>query len=364
MRVLQVMSELDGGGVERLMYEYCRRIPEIQFDFTITAKNEGILEKPLKELGCNIYHTAKIRENPLLYIKQLKNVIANGKYDIVHSHISYGSAFAMYLAAKCGVKVRIAHSHDAYIPQTFAGKIERQMFTAICKKYATDLFACGNDAARWLWGKKVFNEKKIYIVHNAIDTKQFAFSEETRYKMRKELGIENKLVVGHVGRFTVQKNHRFLVRIFAEVKKLREDAVLLLVGRGVLEEEIKEQVRALGLGKDVLFLGVRNDVAALLNAMDIFVLPSLYEGLPVTLVEIQANGLASIVSDAVTAEIKLLDNIEYFSLNRSMKEWAKQIVSCDIHKRNVNGIEIIANSGYDVNIEAIKLKEKYAKLVY
>lgn len=357
MKILHILPELDGGGIERILYDYCSRmILDVQFDFVVTSKREGILEEPLKKLGCRIYHVARMRENFELYLKQLDTIFRNGKYDIVHSHIGYKSFLALYYAKKYGVTVKIAHSHTCNVPETKKEKCDRLIFASLTKYMATDLFACSHSAAKWMW------HNDCYIMNNAINTTQFAFSKEKRTTIRKAFGIEDKFVIGNVARFSWEKNHEFLINIFAEIKKLRDNAVLMLVGRGDLEEIITKQVKELGLEKDVLFLGVRNDVPDLLNAIDVFLLPSKHEGVPVTLVEAQANGLPMFVSDTVTKEIKLADNVAYLSLSDTATTWAKTIVEAN-NQRNENGIETVVSNGYDIEAEAEKMKQKYYELL-
>lgn len=355
MKILEITSELDGGGVDRLLYDYCSRlIPDVQFDFVATSKFEGMLEQPLKDLGCNVYHIAQLREDLKLHKKQLSEILENGQYDIIHDHSGYKAYFNLKLAKKLGVKGRIAHSHIAYIPESAKNRLQRKIVTLLTKVYATDLFACGRDAAKWMWGEK----DDVYIMTNAIHTERFAFSEETRNRIRKELGLEGKFVIGDVARFSYQKNHEFLIRIFAQVKKLRSDAVLVLIGRGELEDDVKQQVKDMGLTDSVIFMGVRNDVPELLNALDIFLLPSRFEGLPVTVVEVQANGLATFAADTITDEIKLLPNVNYLPLEMSAAEWAKAIVKADI-SRIMNGL---SNSKYDIEYAVNSLKDRYEKI--
>lgn len=353
MKVLEITSELDGGGVERLLYDYCSRmISEIQFDFIVTSKVEGILEKPLKDLGCNIFHIPQIRGDYKAHCATLEDIIKNGRYDIVHDHSGFKAWCNLRIAKKCGVKVRIAHSHQSFMSETLKQRIERLLSTPITKRYANHLFACGVDAAKWMWGKKKFEHGDIYIMKNAIDTKRFTFSEEKRENIRNKMNLQNKFVIGNVARFSYQKNHEFLIRIFSEVKKNKENAVLMLIGRGELEEDIRKQVKELNLLDSVIFMGVRDDVYDLLNVMDLFLLTSRYEGLPVTLVEVQANGLASIVSDKVTKEIHLLENMKYLSIDLPPQEWSNEIL-------NYNCERIHEENDYDISKCVEDLKKEY-----
>lgn len=358
MRVLHILSELDGGGVDRLLYDYCSRIiSDIEFDFVVVSKKEGILEQPLKDLGCKVFHVAQMREDLNRHNAELMSIMRNGNYDIVHIHSGYKAYFDLRCAKKCEVKCRLVHSHLAFEPEKFRQRLERMIFTPLTKMLATQLCACGRDAAVWMWGAKAYASGKVFVMRNAIDVKRFQFNSAKRDELRKQLGLEGKFVIGNVARFSYQKNHEFLLKIFKEVLKKRHDAVLLLVGRGELFEEVQQQAKDLGIFDSIVFLGVRNDVPELLNAMDVFVLPSRYEGLPVVLVEVQGNGLPVFASDKITDEIKLNDNVDYLSLD-NVDEWADKICLCDTERVNVD----MSEYGYDIDVEAKNLKEFYVRL--
>ena len=359
MKILEITSDLDGGGVDRLLYDYCSKLAKnIQFDFIVTSKGEGILEKPLKDLGCNVYHIPQIREDFKAHSKELERILKSNSYDIIHDHSGYKAWCNLRVAKKVGVPVRIAHSHQAYMVESFKQKIERKLSAPITKFFATELFACGNDAAKWMWGKRSLRKGNVYIMKNAVNAESFSFSAQKRSAIRAELGIEDKFVVGNVARFSFQKNHEFLIRVFAELKKICDGAVLLLVGRGETEDEIRSLVKDLELDDSVVFMGVRNDVPDLLNAFDTFVLPSRFEGLPVTLVEIQANGLPAVISDSVTQEMKISDDLNFIPLSIPAGEWAKAISE----KHRNRSENLIINTPYDLKKATDELKLKYLSL--
>lgn len=360
MRILEITSDLDGGGVDRLLYDYCSRMTnDIQFDFVVTSKTEGILEKPLKELGCKIYRISQIREGLKKHNNQLKKILTDNHYDVIHDHSGYKAWCNLRVAKKCGVTARIAHSHQAFMSETNKQKIMRILSTPITKMYATELFACGNDAAKWMWGEKTFNSGKVYIMKNAIQAEKFNFSQEARERIRCEYDITDKFVIGNVARFSYQKNHEYLINIFAQVKKIRADAVLMLIGRGELEDAVKAQVEELGLQDSVIFMGVRNDVPDLVNAMDVFVLPSRFEGLPVTLVEIQANGLPAVISENVTKEMTISQDFTFIPLIQPISGWAKTIAE----KQRNRSENLIKNTIYDLNVATNDLRSKYLSMI-
>lgn len=359
MKILEITSDLDGGGVDRLLYDYCSRMTnDIQFDFVVTSKTEGILEKPLKELGCKIYRISQIREGLQKHNNQLKKILTDNHYDVIHDHSGYKAWCNLRVAKKCGVTARIAHSHQAFMEETTKQKIMRILSTSITKMYSTELFACGNDAAKWMWGEKAFNNGKVYIMKNAIQTERFNFSPEKRERIRSEYNITDKFVIGNVARFSYQKNHEFLIKIFAEVKKIRNDAVLMLIGRGELEDAVKKQVSELDLEESVLFMGVRNDVPDLLNAMDVFVLPSRFEGLGMVYIEAQFNGLRCLASDRVPKEANITDSMVYLPLKEE-HEWASRIIE-NSHDRFVpNSREA---DEYNIEFATQKMIVKYYEM--
>lgn len=365
LRVLHITSELDGGGVERLLFDYCSRMKDsVHFDFVVCSDEQGILEEPLKELGFNIFRITQIRKSILKNYRNLRDICEKGKYDIVHVHSGYKAVIALACAIKAKIPVRIAHSHTAYTPEAETSRIIRKIITSITKHYATDLFACGLDAAIWMWGRNEWEKGNVHVMTNAIETNSFAFSQEKRDTIRGKLGITERFVVGNVARFSYQKNHEFLIKIFVEIKKLRDDACLIMVGRGELEDEVKSQVMALGLEKSVIFMGARNDVPELLNTMDVFVLPSRYEGLPVTLVETQANGLKCFISSNVTDEIALKELVTFISIEDPPNVWAKMIINTENNiSRRFEYKDRIAELGYDIKYEAGKLESLYNRLV-
>lgn len=361
MKVLHMTSALDGGGVDSILFNYCTRMmPEVQSDFLVSSDYEGVLERPLLDCGCKIFHIEKIRGQLFVRQQHIKKILETGGYDIVHDHSGYKSFFLLELAKRLGIQCRIAHSHIAFVPESIKRSIERKFFTYASKKVATNLFACGVDAALWMWGRKCFNDGKIKIMPNGIDTKEYRYSDFYRQKLRNDLGIGDKFVIGCVARLTEQKNHIFLLRIFRKIKENVPDAILLLIGQGELFDEIKKETEELNIYDSVRFLGVRTDVAQLLSVMDVFVLTSKYEGLPVTLVEAQANGIPIVTSDSITEEIKINSNYKMISLNEPELRWAQTIIDSR-NNRISNVINLIKK--YDIDILSVKQKQWYMKQV-
>lgn len=361
IKVLHIVSALNGGGVENLLLNYYTHMDKdrFKFDFIVHGDNIGALESNFKRLNSAIYHIPSKHESFLKNLSAMKQIITDGNYDVVHVHQGTIGVFPMYYAKKAGVKVRINHSHIAYKEKTFFEKIIDILFLPFLKKYSTHWFACGLDAGRFLWGDKAVENGKVIVMNNAIDIDKFTFNADMRRRKRKELALDDKFVIGNVGRFTYQKNHEFLIKIFSEIHQKDNSAVLLLIGEGEFEEDVKEQVKNLGLSEAVKFLGIRNDVPELLQAMDVFLLPSRYEGLPVVLVETQAAALKSVASDTITKEVKVTNYLDYISLERDPEYWANEVLRYRDGYERYNTSEEIKNGGYDIRLEAGKLEQIY-----
>lgn len=364
IRIAQIIGKWVGGGVEAVVMNYYRNIDhsKIQFDFICDEDSTNIPYEEIEKLGGKIIIVPpyqKINQ----YTKQLTKVLQEGKYKIVHSHINALSVFSLYCAKKAGVPVRIAHSHSTTNKAEWKKNLMKQCLRPLSKIYATDYMACTEHAGRWLFGNKVFDSGKVYVLNNAIDLKKYEYNEKMRKTKRKELNIdENTIVIGHLGRFMKQKNHAFLIDVFAEIHKKNEHTVLILAGQGPLMEEIKAKVEELGLEKSVQFLGQRNDANELYQAFDVFVLPSIYEGLGLVLIEAQCAGNLCFASTEVPEIAKVTDNLKFVPLSESPEKWADIILNTlSNHKREEHTKEI-QNACYDIKEEAKKLEKKYNEL--
>ena len=360
MRILEVCVDLDGGGIDRYLLNYCSRIPEMQFDFAVVDSKIGILEPQLEALGCRIFRVPRQSHGIRANYHAIKKILMDTHYDAVHVHLGYRGAVALWCAKQCGVKTRIVHAHIAAEPESTKQRLVRKGFTVLVKRLATHLAACGVDAAKWVWGEKTYAQGKVIIHNNAIETAKYAYSEEIRRTVREDLGLnETTLVVGHVGRLCAQKNQLRLLDIFEDVHRMRPDSVLLLVGRGEQEEFIRRKIEELGLSDAVRLLGVRDDVSQLLSAFDVFVFPSTHEGLPFTLIETQCNGLPAISADTVTPLVKLGENVQFLSLSECDDVWAQTALIAAEQGHDVHGADCVADAGYDINREAQRLRDYY-----
>jgi capsular polysaccharide biosynthesis proteinCps4H len=332
--VAQIMGKWVGGGVESVIMNYYRHLDrsKVQFDFICDEDSTRIPYDEIKKLGGRVFLVPKYQNLPK-YLKALEKLFKENQYRIVHSNINTLSVFPLYAAKKVGVPIRISHSHSTSNPKEWKRNLIKNILRPFSKRYATDYFACSELAGRYLFGNKAFDQGEVKIIHNAIDIEKFKFDEVARKKLRKEFGIKDStVVIGHVGRFVQQKNHTFLVDVFNEYYKKNPDSKLLLVGSGPLEDKIKKKVERLSLDNSVLFLGQRDDINKLYSVMDVFCLPSLYEGLPVVGVEAQAAGLPCVFSDKITNDTVITKDTTLSKLE--LKKWLIILNNIELESRN------------------------------
>lgn len=364
IRVLNMFTIMDRGGAETMVMNYYRHIDrtKVQFDFLVHREQRGAYDDEIERMGGRIYRMCPVYpQNFFRYKRDLRTFFrAHPEYKIIHSHMSELGCFAFREAERQGVPVRICHAHNA--PHGFDAKmIIRTYFKKRMMPYLTHLFMCGEESGKWLYGEK--NKTRFIMLNNAIDAAVYSFDASKREEMRRQLDLTDELVVGHVGRFNPQKNHAFLLDIFTSLLKKEPDAVLLLVGGGADMPKTQAKAQELGIAEHVRFLGVRSDVADLMQTMDVFVFPSLYEGLPVTMVEAQASGLPCIISDKVPPECILTEGlVNIMPLSASPEAWAEKILAMRAIPRTDRHEEIAAH-GFDITTEAVKLQEFYIKSV-
>lgn len=385
INVLVLITVMDRAGAETMMMNYLRHIDreKIHMDFLINRPGRADYEDELETMGSKVYHMCALYPGKFRrYRREFREFLEDhNDYDVIHSNLEEKSYYALKIAKEMGIKVRIAHAHSA--PKGCNLKmIMRLYFRKKMQKYCTHKIACGEKAAKWLFGDNIniismedyvkkdnridtvsdydIKNKTVVIMKNAVDTHRFIYSREKRKIIRTELGIDEKtLVIGHVGRFVPVKNQSFLIDVFKNVNNMKKDSRLLLIGGGNSKEEtsyrqhMQSNVKKLGLDGEVIFTGVRDDVNDLMQAMDIFVMPSFSEGFPVTLVEAQAAGVRCLVSDNVQDEVNLTGEIQYKSLEDGEETWAKEILSMaedervDTHQMVVEkGYEIVDNAGW------------------
>ena len=358
LRILHIVTYMGRGGLETMLMNYYRHIDreKVQFDFLVHRDFKADYDDEILELGGKIYHITRLVPWSKSYKKELKHFfIEHPEYKIVHVHQDCLSSVALQCAKECGIPVRIAHSHNCAQDKNLKYFI-KLYYMRFIPRYATDLFACGKKAGDWMFGGS-----KYQLMNNAIDIYQYEYNQVIAEKVRVKLNIDKDLVIGHVGRFNPQKNHEFLINIFNAICQKKENVKLLLIGDGEEKESIIKRVCELGLKNKVIFTGVRSDVNELLQAMDVFVFPSLYEGLPVTMIEAQAAGLPCIMSDKISKEcIVTKDLVSVSRLCDSAEIWADLILDkANITRKNHN--EEIKDSGFDIFTVAENIQKFYLK---
>lgn len=354
IRVLHVVTIMNMGGIESFLMNLYRSIDKtkIQFDFLVHRKEQGTFDAEIKSLGGKIYKMEAL--SPLKYFEyenRLKTFFKkNSEHKIVHSHLNSNSTLVLSIAKKSGIPIRIAHAHIDSLGGK--NKLLKFILRKFLTQYSTFNFACATKAGKWLYGKKSFT-----VLNNAVDAGKFIYSEEKSQKIRTSLDIEEKIVFGNVGRFNTQKNHTFLIEVFEGIHKKLPNSHLLLIGDGNLRPTIEALVKTKGIENSVSFLGVRKNVNELLLAIDYILMPSLFEGLPVSLVEAQASGLRIFASDKISDETNITNNM-YFSSIDDKEIWIDCILQNLEYKREDTFSEI-EKAGYDVKANAQFLTEFY-----
>ena len=338
VKILYFVDRMLEGGIQSLLISWISNLDRDKFDIDVLLLDDGKkyeLEDTLIKLNCNVYKLDG------MWIRKTTDFIKYGKvlnqffkehhdYKVVHLNSSSKNYQVLKYAKKYGIPIRIAHSHNTDFQTTSPiKKIVGNLLKVKLVYYATDYFACSKIAGEWLFGRKIVKKSdRFRVIHNAIDYNKFKFNLDSRKKIRKELNInDDELIIGCVARFEVQKNHRFLIEIFNEIYKENPKFKLLLIGVGSLQNDIKARINKLNLTNSVIFCGFKKNVNEYLNAMDVFCMPSLYEGLGLVLIEAQANGLPCYTSTSVSVEAKVSSQIEFISLEKKEREWADIIIN-------------------------------------
>lgn len=356
IRILHIVPNMQAGGLESFIMNIYRNIDrdKVQFDFLYHYEGKYFFDDEIKKMGGRIYNLTIRQDNNILkYKRELCNFFEEHKeYKVIHSHMPSLAFIHLKISKKFGISTRILHSHTSSFEKNLKG-YAKSMLSKFSVKHSNYRFACSIAAGEYL-----FKSKKFEVVNNAIDSKKYVFDSDIRKKIREELNLEDKFIIGHVGRFEKAKNHIFLISIIKEILRIRNDVVLFLVGDGSLKKDIESKIKKENLERNVILYGVSDRVEKLLQAMDVFILPSLFEGLGIVLIEAQAAGLKCFASSyVVPKEAKVSDNIEYISLQEDPKIWAENILNYYNGYERKNIIENIYEHNYDI----VKLSEKMEK---
>lgn len=369
LRVLHVLGTLDMGGIENFLMNVYRNIDrnKIQFDFVINDRGkEDIFEKEIINLGGKIYKIPPIiKVGHFRYFKVLREIFQKNNYNIVHSHYNMVSGFILKEAKKCGIKVRISHSHSTYdnsLNSIGLKNIYKRYSRYLIARYATHKFACSEEAGKWL-----FKGKNFEIIKNGIDISKFSFNNKIREKIREKFGIsKNTYTIVNIGRMNISKNHFFMIEIMKKLEKIDKNIKLYLIGDGELKEKIEEKIKEYNL-KNIILLGVQKNVNEILNGMDLMLFPSSYEGLGIVAIEAQVNGLNVLASERVPKDADIgLKLFKTLNLDNDITKWIEEIIK---YKNNLNRkqteeeIESLLNSNYNIKKVIKNLENKYYNLL-
>ena len=358
--VCQVLHGIVGGGSEQVVLNYCSRMRDIHVDLLYQYEpNPQILER-FNEAGINCIQIPDKVHHPLKHLWTMFRIFRKGKYDVVHSHLDwFMNSYVCFLAMLAGIKKRIAHHHQAYHPTSPLLKLLCVLFRIPSKIFATHWLACGEAAAINGWGRSAVKKGMVTILPNAIDPERFKFNEFARREIRERYGIKNDdFVVGHVGRFFPEKNHKFIIELFSEFSQNHINCKLLLVGNGPLQAKIQNLVKQKGLEDKVIFAGLQKNVVGFYGAMDVLLLPSTREAFPMTLVEAQYNGLPCVVSVAVPRETSITDNVFSLPID-DVKPWCEKLSSLNVGANREN--PLIKSGRFDIRKCYKMLEQIYLK---
>ncbi len=367
IRVLHVFGALDTGGAESRTMDLYRRInrEKVQFDFLVHTEKVGFYEEEIEQLGGRIYRVPnRTIKNTFRYYKAINEFFqVHTEYSVVHGH-SLSSGFLYLRAAKRnGVRVRIAHSRCGASNSRDFVTIVKEILKKLSRFYATDRFAVSEVAAEAAFGRKMVEHNQVRVIPNAIDTSKYGYDPLNRIRMRKIFDIEDNFVVGHIGRFSIQKNHELIIEIFSALKRVIPNATLILVGDGELKPKIKNKVKRSGLEESVIFAGIRSDVPDVLQAIDVILFPSFFEGLPGVILEAQASGVPCVISDKISKEVKITDLVNYVSLDDSIDHWVQEVEKFQQGFTRRNTVSEIIDAGYDIDSVAKQYEEFYLNSV-
>lgn len=364
IKVLQITGQLARNGTETFIMNVFRNInrQKIMFDFLLfTQAIENGYYQEAESLGAKIYRLPERKSGVVKYWRALDRFFKEHarEYDAVHFNgNSFTSVTAVYYAKKYKIPIRIVHSHNSST-RGFHNKILHKLNKLFIHKIATDYLACSDRAAIWAYGNtSVLAKSKI--INNGINLDEYHYNECLRGQVRREMEIEKEFVIGNVGRLTNVKNHVYLIDVFAKIKEIRKNSLLLIVGEGELRDFLHEKVKALGLDGSIKFLGIREDISKIMQAMDVFVMPSLYEGLPFVLIEAQAAGLPCFVSDTISRKVALTPSLKFLDITSRPEVWAEAIVADSrVSREVISNSELLKN--YSIKNTCIVLDEIYSQ---
>ncbi len=345
VRVLHIVGAIYPGGMENFIMNLYRNIDreQLQFDIAVHARKENDYVEQIEKMGGRVYVLPRLTSNPIKSLKMLYRLVKENDYPVVIRHTSNALVAPQLLTARIAGAKTVCHSHTETDDMLILHKLGRLMMGVA----ATNKLACSDKAGKWMFGNSKFE-----IVHNAIDIDKFKYQQEKAQKIRDEFGLGNAKVYGHIGNFAPVKNHTFLLKIFKEISLLDNNVRFFCIGEGNLRKDIESEIQQLGLSDKVILTGIRKDVDCFMSCFDMLIFPSIFEGLPLTLIEAQAAGLPSLISDAITKDVIVTQNlVEMESIEGNASVWAQKAVAmaADTHKSRECQIESISKAGYNID---------------
>lgn len=360
IRIAYIIGKMWAGGVESVVFNYYREIDhsKFQFDFYYDEDSTVVPPQDLIDMGARFFLLPPYQKLSK-YIRKLRYYFRKEKYQIVHSHLNTISVFPLYVAWREKVPIRIAHNHSVPGGDEFKRNIIKLFLRKFAKLFATDYFACSEKAGRWMFGDAAFDSGKVYIMKNAINFDAFLSTNDEADIIREKMGLNDKFVVGHVGRFTYAKNHNFLLEVFADILKTKPSSQLLLVGDGELRNQIVNKINDLGIRESVSLIGKVSDASTYYKAMDVVICPSVFEGLSLATVEAQAAGKNIVISEAVPNEAIISDGCHYMSIMDPPHTWAEKAI--EVANREISYTD--RKDEYEIKLAIKKLEKKYMSML-
>ncbi len=360
-RVLCIVGGMNAGGAETFLMKVYRRLDKNKYQMDFAVANDGCYDEEIRLMGGKIFKITPKSQGFLKNFLSVKKLVKNEGYKYVLRTSQHSLSAMELLAARLGGAKKLIYrsSNSNTIDGSKKGLLLHKLCGFMPIFFANVRIAPSTEAAEFMFGKDCVKKGKATILNNGIDMRIFNYNGQNRNECREEFKLKNKFVVGHIGRFSAQKNHDFLLEIFAEIKKKKEDSILLIVGGGELEAEIKQKAKELNVFDNIVFTGVRSDVSKLLSAMDVFVFPSFYEGMPNTVIEAQAEGLPCIISDTITKEADITGLVKYLPLDLSAEKWADEVIDCVSAERKETKDDFVKN-GYDID----SVTDKFIQFVF
>lgn len=361
-RVLCIVSGMDTGGAETFLMKLYRNIDrnKYQMDFGVYTDKECFYDAEIRSMGGEVYHLTPKTKDFSKYKKDLYKLVKEKNFEYVLRITSNAAGFIdLKIAHSAGAKVCIARSSNSSDGDSLKSRLIHRVSRILYNRYVDVRIAPSDLAAVYTFGKKAVDCGEVKYLHNALDLDMYSYSEEKRQAIRKEYNIDDRCrVFGHIGRFSEQKNHKFLINVFKEILNEEPNAVLLLVGAGELESKVRNKVSECGIEQKVIFAGVRSDIPAILSAMDVFIFPSLYEGMPNTIIEAQATGLQCVVADTITKQANITGLVEYLPLS-NIVEWAKCALN-KVSQQRCSTREIFVRENYEIK----KVAKMFEQIIF